>query len=176
MSVTPQSGTGGVSPATVALLVLKNSIFTLVLPGSIGVWIPWLLRPDGAFHPGVLRLVAAAPLCAVGASIYAWCLWDFATLGRATPFPADPPRVLVQRGLYRYARNPMYIGVLCVVAGWVVAWPSRVMGTYAVVVAGLFHLFVLVVEEPILRRKFGEGYRSYLATVPRWIPRRPTRG
>jgi len=173
MSITHRSVPGVFSPATVVLLVLKNTLFTLVLPGSVGVWIPWSLLPDGAPGPAAWHIVLALPWFTLGAAIYAWCLWDFVTLGRATPFPADPPKVLVQRGLYRYVRNPMYIGVLCAVAGWVLLWPSRVMSAYVVSVACLFHLFVLLVEEPILRRKFGDGYRTYLATVPRWMPRRP---
>src|SRR5260370_317651 len=69
--------------------------------------------------PERARLLLAAPLFLVGASVYFWCLWDFAVAGRGTPAPIDPPKQLVVRGLYRSVRNPMYLGVLLVVAGWV---------------------------------------------------------
>ena len=76
------------------------------------------------------------------------------------------------RGLYRYVRNPMYVGVLLVIAGWARLGLSRrgsVM-VYGASVALAFHLFVVLVEEPILRGTFGAGYADLLASSHRWRP------
>ena len=74
------------------------------------------------------------------------------------------------RGLYRYIRNPMYVGVLLVVAGEAILFASWSILVYALCAASGFHLFVLCYEEPALRRKFGAAYDEYVQRVPRWLP------
>ena len=108
-------------------------------------------------------------LFATGAAVYAWCVWDFASFGRGTPLPLDAPRQLVVRGLYRYTRNPMYVGVLTVVFAWVVRYRSPRLGFYAALVWGCFHCFVVFYEEPHLARVFGPAYATYRNTVGRWV-------
>jgi len=107
----------------------------------------------------------------IGASIYLRCAWDFAFAGRGTPAPIDPPKELVVRGLYRYVRNPMYVGVLSVVVGQAIWFEARGLFAYAALCFLLFFAFVVLYEEPALRRKFGESYERYCNEVPRWIPR-----
>jgi protein-S-isoprenylcysteine O-methyltransferase Ste14 len=65
----------------------------------------------------------------------------------------------------------MYVGVLLVIVGWAVFLQSREILIYGVVVGIFFHLFVSVVEEPVLEKKFGEGYLRYCQEVGRWLPR-----
>jgi len=108
-------------------------------------------------------------LIAVGAAIYLWCIWDFASLGRGTPAPVDPPRRLVARGLYRYSRNPMYIGVLIVICGWALLFQSIAIAAYGLVVGLCFQLVVVLYEEPALARQFGASYAQYRANVRRWL-------
>jgi protein-S-isoprenylcysteine O-methyltransferase Ste14 len=106
----------------------------------------------------------------LGASIYLWCAWDFTFAGRGTPAPIDPPKELVVRGLYRYVRNPMYVGVVSILFGEALFFESRILFEYAVIVFIFFYLFVVLYEEPILMKKFGESYRNYCRVIPRWIP------
>ena len=155
--------------------LVRTLLFTVAVPGTVTVFIPYgILRSEGAatLPLGVLRIVGAQ-LMVLGAWVYFRCAWDFAVAGRGTPFPLDPPRELVARHLYRYVRNPMYIGVLSVVFGEALFFESLRLLGYAASVAAGFHLFVVLYEEPALRRQFGESYRRYIETVPRWIPRRP---
>lgn len=148
-------------------LLLKNLLFTLVVPGTVSVWIPWFLVRERAAS----ALPVAVPLFAVGAVIYAWTVWNFAVIGRGTPAPIDAPRRLVVQGPHRFVRNPMYLGVLAVVAGWAIAYRSPGVLGYAALVALAFHAAVLFVEEPALRREFGDEYAAYCRSVRRWLPR-----
>ena len=151
-------------------LTLKNLLFTFVVPGTVGVYLPLILS-RGRMPTSGLMLALATVLFAIGSSIYAWCVFDFGSFGRGTPAPIDPPKKLVTRGLYRYSRNPMYVGVLTVVFGWAILYRSRGVAVYALVIALCFYSFVVFFEEPILRKRFGAEYERYCGEVPRWLGR-----
>ncbi|HYE07230.1 MAG TPA: isoprenylcysteine carboxylmethyltransferase family protein [Planctomycetota bacterium] len=153
-------------------LLLKNLLFMLVVPGSVGGWVPALLVSDTAPRDGAWR-VAAAAVFALAAAILAWCVLDFARRGRGTPLPFDPPRRVVATGPYRWVRNPMYLAVMTAIAGWGVLVPSGAVPIYAACVALCFQAMVVLYEEPHLEREFGDDYRAYRARVPRWLPRPP---
>lgn len=153
------------------ILLLKNLLFTILVPGTVAVAVPLLLlRPGGAAPAAPWRLAAGLALAA-GAAVYGRCVWDFARFGRGTPAPVDAPRRLVIRGLYRHVRNPMYLGVLLVIAGWSLAFASPRIAAYGACVALAFHLFTTLYEEPTLRRAFGADYEDYVRRVGRWLPR-----
>jgi len=156
------------------LLFLKNLLFTVLVPGTVAVIVPWMIGSASADAPGsssaVRRCLSLVPLAA-GACIYLWCLWDFATFGRGTPAPIDAPTRLVVRGLYHHVRNPMYVGVLFVILGWALYFSSPRLLMYAAAIGSAFHLFVVAYEEPTLRRSFGADYERYCSRVRRWVPR-----
>ncbi len=157
------------------MLLLKNLLFTLLVPGTAGVLIPLRIaaRPIPAPTVEVWSIVGLV-LLAAGAAGYFWCLSLFALTGRGTPAPIDPPRHLVVRGPYRFVRNPIYVSAVAVVLGWAAYFHSTEVFVYAIVLAGAFHLFVVTVEEPTLQHKFGESYTHYRHTVRRWLPTRPS--
>jgi protein-S-isoprenylcysteine O-methyltransferase Ste14 len=152
------------------MLLFKNLLFTIVIPGTVAVYVPLLMAGTHQPATGVASAVALM-LLIFGGAIYAWCVWDFAIFGRGTPAPIDAPKRLVVRGLYRYARNPMYVGVLTVILGWAVLFQAKGLAIYAFIVAGCFHLFIASYEEPHLRRQFGKEYDDYCARVGRWLPK-----
>ncbi len=160
------------------LLLFKNLVFTVLVPGTVGVYVPMMIaRGTGAQPGGVgLRWLLGFALLGTGALVYMVCVMEFMVRGRGTPAPIDPPRALVVTGLYRYVRNPMYIGVLAVVFGWAALAHSAALLLYAAGLAGVFHLFIVLYEEPSLRRQFGDAYRRYCGAVPRWVPGRAYRG
>ena len=114
-------------------LLLKNLLFTLIVPGTVGVYVPLFVAQGEPAATGAVLLLAVI-LLAIGGAIYAWCVWDFATFGRGTPAPIDAPKHLVVRGLYRYTRNPMYVGVLTVLLGWAVLFQATTVLLYAICV------------------------------------------
>ena len=155
------------------MVLLKTIIFTFIVPGAVTVLVPyWLLNSRSAPPPmqiGILRYVGAIPIL-LGAAIYFWCAWDFTFAGRGTPAPIDPPKELVVRGLYRYVRNPMYVGILSILLGEALIFESQRLFGYTAVVFIFFYLFVVLYEEPMLRQKFGESYQEYYRAVARWLP------
>lgn len=152
------------------LLFLKNLLFTLIVPGTVAVYVPlWFARNRPAAEGPMLALAIA--LLALGGVIYAWCVWDFAAYGRATPAPIDAPKKLVVRGLYRYVRNPIYVGVLTALLGWAAMFQARIFLIYTLCVAAGFHLFVVFYEQRALARLFGAEYCDYCDRVGRWLPR-----
>lgn len=151
-------------------LLLKNLLFTVVVPGTVAVYVPLALAGERAIRSGVLGF-AAWGLLVAGGAIYAWCVFDFASFGRGTPAPIDAPKRLVLRGLYRYSRNPMYVGVLAVIFGQAALFGAPRVALWGLVVGVCFHLFVILYEEPHLARVFGASYDDYRARVGRWLPR-----
>jgi protein-S-isoprenylcysteine O-methyltransferase Ste14 len=153
-------------------LLLKNLLFTVVVPGTVAVYVPLLLARDRSPGSGVAFGIAVA-FFLLGGGIYGWCVWDFARFGRGTPAPMDAPKRLVIHGLYRYTRNPMYVGVLTVILGWAILLQAPALLLYALIVGSCFHLFIVLYEERHLTAEFGEAYTDYCAKVGRWLPRLP---
>ncbi|MBI5843050.1 MAG: isoprenylcysteine carboxylmethyltransferase family protein [Deltaproteobacteria bacterium] len=154
------------------MLFLKNLVFVILVPGVAAVAVPvWLGGPDCGGWP-LLRAVSVIPFV-LGAAVAGKCVWDFAVTGRGTPAPIDPPKVLVVRGLYRFVRNPMYVGVLLVILGWALYFASLRIVIYGALLWLGFHLFVVLYEEPHLSRRFPGSYDEYRAETPRWLPRLP---
>lgn len=151
----------------------KTFVFTIIVPGTVTALIPYLLlseNPSLFTRIGPFQFPGLIPM-AIGAAIYLRCARDFASAGKGTPAPIDPPKTLVARGLYRFVRNPMYAGVLLALLGEAWLFKSSTLLVYAAIVGACVHLFVVFYEEPALRRQFGESYSDYLAGTPRWIPR-----
>ena len=156
------------------MLLLKSIFFTLLLPGTVTIAVPYYLITSQAGHTSqscwVLRYLGL-PLIAIGAVVLLWSIWKFYSDGRGTLAPIDPPKNLVIRGLYRYVRNPMYVGVLWVLLGEACWFSSVFILLEAVIFLCITHLFVKYYEEPALRQQFGEEYERYMRAVGRWFPR-----
>ena len=80
------------------LLLAKNLLFTVLVPGVVAVVIPLYVYSHGVVEFSV-RTVVAGLVLLLGGATYARCLWDFAITGRGTPAPIDPPKLLVVHGL-----------------------------------------------------------------------------
>jgi protein-S-isoprenylcysteine O-methyltransferase Ste14 len=150
--------------------IVKALVFTIVVPGTVGVYIPQTLKGDGGRFPVPFVCIGIA-LILCGAAIYLWCAWDFAVQGLGTPAPIDAPRVLVVNGLYRFTRNPMYVGVFAAIEGQALSYGSGPTAVYGCIVLTIAHVFVVLYEEPHLRKRFAAQYEEYCRRVPRWLVR-----
>jgi protein-S-isoprenylcysteine O-methyltransferase Ste14 len=151
-------------------LFLKNLLFTILIPGMVAVYVPLVITCGRRINTHLWLLVIGILVMALGAAIYAWTVWDFASFGRGTPLPIDAPKKLVVKGLYRYVRNPMYLGVILVILGWTCIFADGWLLVYALGVGIAVHLFVVGYEEPRLNNLFGEQYEAYRASTGRWVP------
>jgi len=157
------------------MLWLRTALFTILVPGTELVLIPLvvvLLELGPRLELGPARYSGLVPLVA-GLVVIARCFADFIHRGRGTPAIYAPPRELVVAGLYRYVRNPQYVGVVLVIVGEALLTGMVVLFGYAALMAVGYHLFVRTYEEPTLGRLFGESYARYREAVPRWLPRQP---
>jgi protein-S-isoprenylcysteine O-methyltransferase Ste14 len=156
------------------MLALRSVFFTLVVPGTVVGLVPYLIVggwTDIATRSwGAAEAVSLVPI-ATGTAILIWCIRDFAVAGRGTLAPVDPPKHLVQRGLYRHVRNPMYLGALVTLLGESMLFRSAALLTYTAAWFAFVNVFVLLFEEPALLRSFGAPYEAYCQSVRRWIPR-----
>src|SRR5207344_2230851 len=107
-------------------------------------------------------------LAVLGVALALWCILTFAFVGRGTPAPFDPPRRLVVRGPYRAVRNPMYLGAWFYLVGFALFYRSTGAALYALAFLIVMHTFVVLYEEPRLRRTFGRDYEAYCERVGRW--------
>jgi protein-S-isoprenylcysteine O-methyltransferase Ste14 len=148
-------------------MLLRALAAFVVLPGMVAFVIPvWI----GTSASGPVRyLVPASILICLGSSLLLWCVREFYAAGRGTLAPWDPPRHLVTSGPYRISRNPMYLGVDTILAGWCTLWGLRTLIIYSALFVLGFHFRVLLREEPWARRQFGAEWDAYRSRVPRWL-------
>jgi len=151
-------------------LFLKVALFTLVVPGTIAVLVPLLIKWDRPVAEGPTLWLGAC-LLALATVLYLRCVWDFAVTGGGTPAPIDAPKRLVTNGVYRYSRNPIYVAVLVAVAGWASLFQAPVLLIYGVALFALYAVIIQRHEEPHLAREFGEEFTAYKASTGRWLPR-----
>ena len=160
--------------------VLGSGVFLVVAPGTLAVYVPWVLSqwhmapPLLGFFP--FRVIGGL-LIALGLPVLLDSFARFAIQGLGTPAPIAPPQHLVVTGLYRYVRNPMYVAVTALIFGQGLLFGNVSVLEYGLVVWLGFHIFVLAYEEPTLRGEFGDDYKAFCANVRRWWPRvKPWRG
>ncbi len=156
------------------VLLIKNILFIIVFPATVAVYLPmivlklWKQRIESL--PEFVHWVGVVPMV-IGLIILLACVAEFALRGKATPAPIDAPKRLVVSGLYRFVRNPMYVGVVTLVFGEAIYLMSPPLLLYSVFAWLMFQLFITTYEEPTLRKNFGEEYEAYCQRVRRWIPR-----
>lgn len=127
-------------------------------------------RRTGLRHPvNSVTDALALLLFFTGLGLLCYCIVLFIVHGKGTLSPADPTRQLVVTGVYSYTRNPMYLAVTLMLAGEALYFSSGVLLVYAVAVFIAFNLFIVLHEEPRLRRDFGDQYTAYTDKVRRWL-------
>ena len=160
--------------------VLAHLVSILALPFNVTVLIPLLLLMffDYRFLWGlslpytIILLMLGTISIIVGLGMLISTIAQFATRGKGTLAPWNPPQRLVITGLYRYTRNPMISGVVFVLIGEVVVAGSWLLLIWLLLFATVNYIYFIVAEEPALEKKFGPDYVEYKKNVPRVFPRR----
>src|SRR5258707_10335372 len=175
---------GHLAPSRAVMMLLRHLAAFLALPFVVTVVIPvYVQRRNHLFlrWPGgtsaMLAVIAGAIVLLLGLTLFAASVYEFATRGRGTLAPWDPPRALVVRGPYQYVRNPMISGVLLLLIAEALLLRSLPHAEWAGTFAVINAIYIPLLEEPQLKARFGDAYREYCRHVPRLIPRlRPWRG
>jgi protein-S-isoprenylcysteine O-methyltransferase Ste14 len=154
--------------------VVGTGLFLLLAPGTVAGLVPWWITRWRMQSPLLgfsgFRVIGAL-MIAAGIAVVLDSFARFALQGLGTPAPILPTRHLVVSGLYRYVRNPMYVGVLGIILGQGLLFGDGRLFAYGVLLWLGVHVFVVGYEEPTLRRSFGTEYEAFRRNVPRWIPR-----
>jgi protein-S-isoprenylcysteine O-methyltransferase Ste14 len=158
-------------------MLLRHLLAIALLPFTVTILVPlWIaaryaISPRLGGSPAVLLLQAAGvAVLVVGCVLFVSSLSRFATEGKGTLAPWDPPRQLVVRGPYRFVRNPMISGVVFILAAEAMLLASRPHGLWALIVLAGNLLYIPLVEEPGLKARFGPSYAEYCRHVPRIFP------
>jgi protein-S-isoprenylcysteine O-methyltransferase Ste14 len=158
--------------------LVRHAFAILVLPFTVTVLVPlWLARRSGTAPSapetavGWLVALAGIVVVAAGVALAAACIARFFHEGQGTLAPWDPPVELVVRGPYAYVRNPMISGVVLVLIGEAMVLRSVPHATWAAAFTAINAVYLPLLEEPMLRARFGESYATYCRNVPRLIPR-----
>src|SRR5678816_2543256 len=123
------------------MLWLRTILFTLLVPGTVLGLVPCALIATGwgpRFDLGTKHWMGLL-LLIPGVGIIVWCFIDFVRRGHGTPAPYDPPRRLVVAGLYKYTRNPQYVGVILVALGEALVSGSMILLGYGIFLAVCYH-------------------------------------
>ena len=146
-------------------------------PGVVAGLVPWWLTDWQAGATRRPLQAVGALLIVAGVIVLVDAFARFVVEGIGTPAPIAPTRELVVSGLYRHARNPMYLAVGATIVGQALLLGRPILLLYAAAFAVTVFTFVRGYEEPTLARQFGARYEDYRRAVPGWWPRlRPWRG
>ena len=156
---------------------LGTFVFFIAAPGTMAGLVPWLVTGWKGSRPGWDAVDLLGVLVGlVGLAMVVVCFVRFVREGRGTPAPTAPTEELVVGGLYRYLRNPMYVGVGLAIAGQCLAFRSLSLVVWLALFAVAVTVFVVGYEQPTLRARYGASYDAYCRSVPAVLPRLRQRG
>ena len=149
------------------LIALLYGLTTLILLPRLFIWLNTQLSlPTYSFL--VMKIIGAV-IIFLGGIVWLHSIMLFIFTGQGTPVPTQSPKKFVEKGAYKYTRNPMYICVLIILFGYFLIFGQILLLANLILMAVFFHLFVVFYEEPILKKKFGNEYLEYCKKVPRWL-------
>jgi protein-S-isoprenylcysteine O-methyltransferase Ste14 len=164
----------------VKLNVIKALVFTILVPvlivggGSFALIQVWSQEIELGFYKYL-----GLPFVIFGVLFYFSTTLSFLYKGKGTPaiffskpfkfLVGEEPKEFVSSDLYKFSRNPMYLGVVMQVFGLGVIFESISLVVYSFLLWLIFHIVVVALEEPHLKKKYGKKYGDYLKKIPRWF-------
>jgi protein-S-isoprenylcysteine O-methyltransferase Ste14 len=143
------------------LLALATVVLGLLVDHLLPAYVLSVLLTFGQ------RIVIGAVLMALSAGLALPALFAFRAAGTHVE-PRKPALALVTGGIFRWLRNPMYVGIILFLAGLAVMLASDWTLVMTVALVPVLHFGVVKREERYLEEKFGDAYRAYRARVPRY--------
>lgn len=136
---------------------------------AAGIWAAGRWLP-GPAYTGAAGTVLAGALAGLGGAIAVAGVWQFRR-ARTTVHPLRPETAtsLVTAGVYRFTRNPMYLGLLLALCGWALLLGQPAALLLAAGYVPVMNRLQIVPEETALRLRFGAAFNDYQARVRRWL-------
>ena len=152
------------------MINLLRQIFSFILPVTALVLVPLWIEKDFTIHFGI-NLIFGLILVIAGLSVMVITISSFIRIGKGTLAPWSPTKRLVIKGLYKYVRNPMILGVLTILLSESLCFWSKSILIWAGSFFIINTIYFIIYEEPGLEERFGEDYKEYKRHVSRWMPR-----
>ena len=146
-----------IPPPVVTLLVAVSMWFARGYAPSLGLAIPW--RPALA----VALVIVGIALALAGVLAFRKAKTT------VNPMKPEASSTVVATGIYRFTRNPMYLGMLVVLLGWAVFLANGICFLLLPVFVLYMNRFQIGPEERVLSEHFGTGYATYMKSVRRWL-------
>ena len=162
------------------LLILRTTCFLLLIVASVLCYIPFFItrRYDYIVNLGFFRY-SGLLLIVPGAFFVLTAIVSFINKGKGTPaifftrsikkIIGEEPVHLISEGIYSHTRNPMYLGVIMIVTGESLLFENLSLLLYAFLLFIVFHLVITQLEEPHLKKKYGQPYTMFLKKTRRWL-------
>ena len=151
---------------SILLGLLIGTTFFILLPYFFILLSIYLFLPIYSFF--ILKILGII-LILFGLRLFSYCSGLFFIFGTETPAPIEPPKKLVVEGLYKYTRNPIYIGYFMILLGEFLFFGQFLLLIYFFLTIIGINMYVIFHEEPILKKRFGKSYKEYFKKIPRWL-------
>ena len=151
---------------SILLGLLVGTTFFILLPYFFLLLSIYLFLPIYSFF--ILKIFGII-LILFGLCLFSYCSGLFFIVGKGTPAPIEPPKKLVVEGLYKYTRNPIYIGYFMILLGEFLFFGQFLLLIYFFLAIIGINMYAVFHEEPILKKRFGKSYKEYFKKIPRWL-------
>jgi len=150
--------------------IFFSSIFLIITP-AIAKYLDFLiLKTNYLLAPYPYMIIIGVLIAISGLFLVLCTIYLFKRFGDGTPNPAIPPKKLVIKGPYKIVRNPMALGGAILLAGEVLIYYSLCLFVLTVIYVIILYFNAMLIEEPGLKKRFGNEYEKYLKEVPRFFP------
>lgn len=163
-------------------LPIRMAFYGVFFLAFILVGVPWLCYRIDVHFPawhveiGLVLRVVGWVIFGAFLIIYISSSYLLTSRGRGAYVEFDPPKEFVATGPYRWCRNPVAACIVGMLFGEALGLSSTGVMLFFLIALPAAHAQVVLLEEPLLRKRFGQTYLDYLKRVPRWIPRVPDAG
>lgn len=145
----------------------------LILPFNVTITIPFLILYFSKFKyniPSIFQISIGIIILFIGLFLLIWTILLFEKIGKGTLAPWSATKHLVIQGPFKYTRNPMITGVLCILTAEAIILNSNYLLYWTIFFFLLNCVYFKLFEEKQLEQKFGDEYIKYKKATPAWVP------
>jgi protein-S-isoprenylcysteine O-methyltransferase Ste14 len=150
--------------------MIYKQITSFILPVTVIFIVPVWIEKNWKIEFGI-HLFMGGVIGLIGLAFMYSTISLFVKVGKGTLAPWAPTKKIVIKGLYRYVRNPMILGVFLMLVSESIVIKSLNISIWAAIFIIINTIYFIFSEEPGLEKRFGNDYKIYKRNVNRWVPR-----